>query len=136
VLGSTDVLLKKMEDAERELSRAADLNPNEPETHYYLGRLYFARNKFPLAMGEFSKMLQLDPSSLKAYDNLGVTRQATGHFEGAEADFKRAIDLSRRTGTPSEWPYINLGKLITTREPLIVLAPCWHKPSESIPATM
>jgi Flp pilus assembly protein TadD len=56
-------------------------------------------------------MLRLDPSSIKAYNNLGVTRQATGHFEDAEADFQKAIDLSRTTGPPSEWPYINLSKL-------------------------
>jgi tetratricopeptide (TPR) repeat protein len=54
VLGSTYVLMKRTEDAERELGRAVDLNSDDPETHYYLGRLYFDRNKFPLALMMFS----------------------------------------------------------------------------------
>ena len=111
ILGSTYVLLKNLELAEREMIEAVDLDPHNPETHYYLGRLYFTRNKFPVAREEFQKMLQLDPSSVKAYNNLGSTEKATGHFEIAESDFKKAIELSQTSGTPSEWPYVNLGEL-------------------------
>jgi tetratricopeptide (TPR) repeat protein len=111
LLGSALVLLNRKREAEGEFREAVILNPGSPDSHYYLGRLLFTRNRFPEALTEFSSMLELDPNSAKAYDNLGATHVAMGHFDVAALDFQRAIQLGKETGVPSEWPYINLGKL-------------------------
>jgi len=110
-LGSTYVLLGQLKDAEQELQVAVKLNPQNPDTHYYMGRLHFTRNMFPEAVLEFSKMLELDPLSVKGYNNLGLARMAFGDSEEAARDFEKAITLGQSSETPSEWPYINLGKL-------------------------
>jgi tetratricopeptide (TPR) repeat protein len=110
-LGSTYVLLGRLTEAEEELRVAVNLNPQSPETHYYIGRLHFTKNMFPEALQEFSRMLELDPLSVKAYNNLGLTRLALDQAEAAKTNFQEAIRLGEKSGTPSEWPYINLGKM-------------------------
>ncbi len=110
-LGSTYVLLSRLTEAEKELRVAVNLNPQNPETHYYMGRLHFTKNMFPEALQEFSRMLELDPASIKGYNNLGLTRLALGEPDTARTNFQDAIRLGEKSGAPSEWPYINLGKM-------------------------
>jgi tetratricopeptide (TPR) repeat protein len=61
-----------------------------------------------LAKAEFQTAIRLDPSSVKAYSNLGITMEALG--DGAEAlnSYTHALDLNEKQPHPSEWPYIYL----------------------------
>jgi tetratricopeptide (TPR) repeat protein len=108
VLGLDLTILGDMDRAQLELEQAAALAPDTAEIRYFLGRLYYTKNIFPLARREFEAALRLDPNYMKAYDNLGLTLEAIGELDAAVVSWKRAIELSEKQGLSAEWPNINL----------------------------
>jgi tetratricopeptide (TPR) repeat protein len=108
ILGLDLVIIGKYDRALLELEQAAHLKPDSAEIRYHLGRIYYTRNVFPLAKRDFEAAIHLDPSYMKAYDNLGLTMEAMGDDNAALALYNKAIDLNERHGLHSPWPYINL----------------------------
>jgi len=66
MLGRSDSALAKMQ-------RSIELNPQQPDSFYYLGRLHFSKNRPLEALTAFQKALDLDPSSIRAMNHLGQT---------------------------------------------------------------
>jgi tetratricopeptide (TPR) repeat protein len=108
ILGLNLTILGDMDRAQLELEQAAALAPHTAEIRYFLGRIYYTKNIFPLARREFEAALKLDPNYMKAYDNLGLTLEAIGELDAAVASWKRALELSEQQGLNPEWPNINL----------------------------
>ena len=108
VLGLDLTMLGDYDRAQIELEQAAALAPDSAEIRYFLGRVYYTKNIFPLARREFETAIKLDPTTMKAYDNLGLTLEAVGEGEAAVENWKRAIELCEKQGLVSEWPFINL----------------------------
>jgi tetratricopeptide (TPR) repeat protein len=108
VLGLDLTMLGDYDRAQLEMEQAAALAPESAEIHYFLGRIYYTKNIFPLARREFETALKLDPNYMKAYDNLGLTLEAIGERDAAVASWKRAIELCEKQGLSTEWPFINL----------------------------
>ena len=50
----------ELDEAQRNLSRAAELNPNDPSVHTNLGEVYLHQKKFAEAGSELQKALDLD----------------------------------------------------------------------------
>lgn len=71
------VLLNDYPDAARYLQKAIQMDPNNVEAHYHLGRVAYQQNRFEQAIAEFQRALQLDPGNTKAQNNLGLTVEAT-----------------------------------------------------------
>jgi tetratricopeptide (TPR) repeat protein len=59
------------------------------------------------AIADFTRAIELDPSSGLAYCNRGYARQAKGDLPGALADYHRAVALAPTSGIP----YTNRGLL-------------------------
>jgi superkiller protein 3 len=108
VLGLDLTMLGDYDRAQLELEQAAAQAPDSAEIHYFLGRVYYTKNIFPLARREFEAAIKLDPTYMKAYDNLGLTLEAVGEGDAAVENWKRAIELCEQQGLVSEWPFINL----------------------------
>jgi tetratricopeptide (TPR) repeat protein len=104
MLGRSDSALTKMQ-------RSIELNPNQPDSFYYLGRLHFSKNRPSEALTAFQKALELDPSSVRTMNNLGQTYEALGKFSEAEKAYRDAISLNDKNTRKSEWPSYNLGAL-------------------------
>jgi tetratricopeptide (TPR) repeat protein len=110
------VLLADYPDADKWMTRSVEKNPNDSETRYALGRIKYAENRFDEAIQSFEQCLRLDPKSVKAEDNLGLSYEGLGHKDAAAAAYKQAIkwqsNASLNQGSPKDDPFINMGSLL------------------------
>lgn len=111
------VLLEDYSDAGKWLNRSLEMNPNDPETLYSLGRLRFTEQQFGEALEYFKRTLELAPGSVKAENNLGLAYYGLNRTDEAEAAYRQAI-LWQDSGPPqdaSEQPLLNLGIVLVER---------------------
>ena len=98
VQGSNEaVLLKALAD-----------NPLNPELNERLGDLYFERRDYKLAIGQYEKAINLDPTLADAYNDLGLAYQYSGEPDSA-------IDALRKgTETAPEYQrvWLSLGYVL------------------------
>jgi Flp pilus assembly protein TadD len=110
------VLLADYPDADKWMTRSVEKNPNDSEARYALGRIKYAENRFDEAIQSFEQCLRLDPKSVKAEDNLGLSYEGLGQKDAAVAAYKQAIewqsDASLNQGSPKDDPFINMGSLL------------------------
>jgi len=85
ILGA--ILIKKgdWDDAEKQLSRAIELEPGFAKPHEDLGALHLARNDADVAIPFFEKALALDSSLLSARHGLAVALHRAGREQEAQA---------------------------------------------------
>jgi Tfp pilus assembly protein PilF len=84
----------KTNEALRFLQRAAQLQPEYDEPHYYLGLLYRTQRKLDEARREFQIALQFNPGNNKTHGNLGLVLMELGDIDGAEKSFVAALRLN------------------------------------------
>lgn len=108
------VLLNDYEDAARYLTESLQMDPNDLEARYHLGRVRYQQNQFDPAIAAFQEVLRHEPTSMKAEENLGLCLEAKNQNEAAIAAYRKAIQFQSESGERSEQPYLDLGKLLTT----------------------
>ncbi|MCG6980417.1 MAG: protein kinase [Deltaproteobacteria bacterium] len=91
--GATSILRTKPRQAETLLTRAADLDPENAEAHFYLGKLYTSKKEYPKAIGAYDKAIGLDPHFTDGFFNLGFLYYATKDYAKAEQMFARVVEL-------------------------------------------
>jgi tetratricopeptide (TPR) repeat protein len=114
VVASDYVLLNDYPDAAKWYAKAVEWDPGNFEARYYLGRAKYAENLFEDAIEAFSACLKLDSRSVKAKDNLGLSLEALGRTEEAEAAYRTAIAWQAEAPIKDAGPYVNLGALLST----------------------
>ena len=55
--------------------------------------MYRQRKQFDLALADFPKAIEIDPSDARAYHNRGLIYQAQGQHNQAIQDFSKAISI-------------------------------------------
>lgn len=108
------VLLNDYEDAARYLTESLQMDPNDVEARYHLGRVRYQQNQFDPAIAAFEEVLRRDPASVKAEENLGLCLEAKNQNQAAIAAYRKAIELDSQSAGKSQQPYLDLGKLLTT----------------------
>jgi predicted O-linked N-acetylglucosamine transferase (SPINDLY family) len=81
------------EEAERLMSRAAKLDPENPRAHFSLGEMRQARGQLEPAAASYRHALKLDPKLAPAHNNLAMVLHALGKPEEALASAGRALAL-------------------------------------------
>jgi tetratricopeptide (TPR) repeat protein len=101
-LGNSYLLTEPRDVARSEgyIRRAMTLQPNEPFVHDYMGDVYRAENKLPQARAEYTRMIELDPSSASGYGQRGHVNSFLGNFSEARSDYDRAVALADPTQKP------------------------------------
>ncbi len=112
VVAGDYVLLHDYGDADKWFTKSVEWNPGNFQTLYYLGRTKYNENRFDEAIQVFLQCLKLDPKSVKAEDNLGLSYAGMGRTEEALAAYKRAIGLDREAQARDSGPYLDLGTLL------------------------
>ena len=105
------VVLNDYEDAIHWLELAAQMNPDDADTLYALGRCYYSKDRFTEAGNMYERVLAIDPKHLKAEENLGLTYDATNRPENAEEALRKAASWADPNGT-DEWPFLDLGAFL------------------------
>jgi hypothetical protein len=92
--GKALLLSGKTNEAALYLQRAAALQADYDEPHYYLGLLYRTQHRLEEAKREFEIALQLNPGNNKTYGNLGLVLMKLGDLQGAQQAFTAALLLN------------------------------------------
>jgi len=103
------VLLNDYDDAVRWLRIALGMEPDNKDVLYSLGRCLYAKNLFPEAEKVYLRLLTLEPTHLKAEENLGLTYDAQNEPQKAEEALRRAAQWTKERGLKDPWPYLDLG---------------------------
>jgi len=74
-------------------TRALDLRPDLPGTHYDLGQTFRKVSMLQQAIAEYKKAISLDSLMVKAYNNLGITYAEVGEYQEAVDCFQKVIQL-------------------------------------------
>jgi tetratricopeptide (TPR) repeat protein len=117
-VGQAYVLLDDYTDAGKWMSRAVEMDGNDPEIWYSLGRLRYSEQKYPEAAECFQRTLAQGPKSVKAENNLGLAYEGLNRPDDAVAAYRQAIawmdaDAAEKK---SEQPLLNLAIVLLHRQ--------------------
>jgi tetratricopeptide (TPR) repeat protein len=122
------VLLNDYTDAIHWLKKTVEFDRNNGQAWYDLGRCYYTQNLFKDAQNALERANTLLPNNVKVLENLGLTLDAENLPSEAEAQYRKAVDLARRSAgsvepdrqTPvarsDEWPYLNYGTFLISQD--------------------
>jgi tetratricopeptide (TPR) repeat protein len=122
----------RMEDAERVLRRAIELDPTNAEAYNALGYFFAeAGIKLDEALELVQKALELNPDAGHIVDSLGWVYFMQGRYEEAARDLERAVELLKNRPDPVVLEhlgdaYMKLGREEAARE-------AWHRALELDP---
>jgi tetratricopeptide (TPR) repeat protein len=109
------VLLKDYDDAIHWLEIAAQMDPNDTNILYSLGRCYYSRDRYLDADKMYERVLAIEPRNLKAEENLGLVDDAMNDPEKAEEALRAAAGWADKNGK-DEWPFLDLGTFLLDRD--------------------
>lgn len=112
------IRLQRHSWAAPELERLVKAQPNKALYWYWLARIDYDANKYDQAVVKLNKVIVLDPTMMRAYDNLGLCYDHLSETEAALKSYRKAIALNRVQAKPSPWPLINLAVLLFTKNEL------------------
>jgi Flp pilus assembly protein TadD len=102
-------LLNDLADADHWMMLAVRMDPKDAEAWYGLGRIRFTQQRFQEAADCFERALVLDPRSVKAENNLGLSYEGLNRTDDATSAYRKAIKWQQGSAHPSEQPLLNLG---------------------------
>ena len=111
-LAMSYIVLDHRDWARPELQTLVEADPQNPLYRYWLGRLDYDDQRFADAIEKFEGVIAIDPSFIRAYDNLGLSLEGVGRQDQALEVFEKAIELNRKQPFPSPWPSLNLGTML------------------------
>lgn len=109
------VVLTDYDDAIRWLETAAQMSPTNVEVLYSLGRCYYSRDRYLDAGRMYQRVLAIDPSHLKAEENLGLVYDATNQPDKAESALRKAAAQANEHGS-DPWPFLDLGGFLLDQD--------------------
>lgn len=112
------VLLKDYADAERWIQYALSMDAEDAEAWYEAGRIEYTLNHFRPALESFQQSLKLNPASVKAENNLGLTLEGLNRSDEAVAAYRKALAMQAASPHPSEQPMLNLATVLIDRNHL------------------
>lgn len=89
-----------------------DRHPQNEDAAYMLGRIYYQEDNIDQAIGQFERVLHLNSSAYKAYDNLGLCYEAKGDNGKATRYFLTAIKLVEKNHPEYDTAYADLAELL------------------------
>src|SRR6266542_3779774 len=95
---SDAILLNRMDVAEQSLKSAIRLAPNDYLAFFHLGALYYTDSRFALAQPVLEKSVSLNTDYVPARLFLGLTLEELEQEQRAADCYRRAIELSQRSG--------------------------------------
>jgi tetratricopeptide (TPR) repeat protein len=93
LLGKLLIDRAEINSALRELSTAAELEPDDPVTYVLLGEAHRAMGDFDDSLRQLQKAVELAPQSAGAHLQLALTRIAMDHWSAARRELEKAVEL-------------------------------------------
>jgi tetratricopeptide (TPR) repeat protein len=127
------VLLDDYADAEHWIRYALSMDANDAEAWYEAGRIEYTLNHFRPALDSFQRSLQLNPASVKAENNLGLTLEGLNRADDAIAAYRKALAMQSASPHPSEQPMLNLATVLIDRNHLSEALPLLQQAAQIAP---
>jgi tetratricopeptide (TPR) repeat protein len=102
-LGEEQINLGQLAAAREHLARAIKVNPKGYEGFYWLGIAEVGLKQLPEAIESFRQALLQNPSSINSFMWLGMALRRNGQLDEAEAQLKRAKQLSSKPIPQAHW---------------------------------
>ncbi len=83
----------KLTEAQAQLQKAIEIDPQFADAHYNLGLLLQKQNQVAQAILHYQAALQNDPKHARAHNNLGVAYQSQGQIDLARKEYGEAVRL-------------------------------------------
>lgn len=103
---------QKPAQSRAELLKLAKLAPTNAQYPYLLGRMDRETRHMKEAADEFAKAIRIDPSYVRAYEQLGQTQEAMGRVDDARKTYQTGAEVNRRQSDPWEWSPLDLGVVL------------------------
>jgi tetratricopeptide (TPR) repeat protein len=94
--------------ARPELEKLSVAQPRNSLYLYWLARLDYDAQNYNPAIARLQKVVEFDPSMMRAYDLVGLCYDYLGQFTEAINNYNRAVELNHQQSKPSPWPHVNL----------------------------
>jgi tetratricopeptide (TPR) repeat protein len=91
------VLERQHDRALAELAEAERLDPLDLQLKTQIGYVHYFHHDFDRAVGQFQRVIEMEPSFAFAHYALGDVRTQLGRYDEAFASFQRAIELGGRS---------------------------------------
>lgn len=111
-LGMTNLELKDYNGAYRAWLKAAELNPKDEKSRYFLGRLFYEADLPNEAAAWLREALELSPNDYQAATYLGLCAEALGLDGTADRLYRNAVAESRAQNKPYSWAFLSLGNFL------------------------
>ena len=77
------------------LEKACQLDSNDPEAQYQLGRIYDSEKNSVMAVKYFRRATALNPSDARSWDYLGLNLEPLGELEAADQAYQKALAVNQ-----------------------------------------
>jgi tetratricopeptide (TPR) repeat protein len=103
-------------DAIETLQDLVRREPSNWDARYALGRVYYFNDRPDPACAQFEAILAAQPGNYRAWDNLGLAREAAGLIPQAIEAHVRAIALVSKDHPEYDWAHANLAELLMKQD--------------------
>jgi tetratricopeptide (TPR) repeat protein len=93
----------KLDEAQKHVSEAMKLAPNNPEVLYVQGMLYMKRSNWAQAQTVLEKSAQIDPNQVKVLSALGMALCNQKKYEEAIAPLEKTLQLDPASNWQTQW---------------------------------
>jgi tetratricopeptide (TPR) repeat protein len=121
-LASAQVELGQISEAEKNVRRACELDPNDYFALYLLGRIRFRQEKLDESLDALSRSVKANPEYADAQNYLGIVLSEKGLRGPAEAALRKAIQLQPNNAVAHN----NLAIVYATQKPPAMALARWH----------
>ena len=121
-LASAQLERGNLVDAEKNVQRALQLDPNDNFALYLLGRLRFNQDKLDEALDALSRSVKADPNYADAQNYLGIVLSEKGFRGPAETALRRAVQLQPDFAVAHN----NLAVVYAMQKPPALALARWH----------
>ena len=83
-------------DAEAELTKALELDPNFPEAKFYLGHTYLSDQKAQQSIPLLQSVVAQDPGNARAMRDLGKALTLVGRPQEAERELEESLRVGSK----------------------------------------
>jgi tetratricopeptide (TPR) repeat protein len=105
------VLLSDYSDADKWFTFVTEMQPQNEQALYYLGRTRYYEGHYNDAIALFNKCLELSPNEIRSETNLGLAYEGFLRYQEAAAAYNKAIAWDETQNQRDPQPYLNLGSL-------------------------
>lgn len=125
---------KRMDEALLAANRAIELDDQDANSFFTLGRVHLARREYDKAIDALQQAVELNPSLAVTYCGLGDSFAYEGRLDDAIAQFETAIQLSPHD--PSRWAFYSYRSLAHLFRREFADAATWARRSIQIPRAL